>query len=732
MTTATTARKLSPSGAIRALKRRKLYLLLPALLLMPGVYYFAQHMTARFHARALVGKDPSAAGQLAFGSRPEIAATISAQDQLRLVRETILNRPILETIASELPLKERSPGPKHDKALDELKARIRIQVESTENLHIGYEGSDPVQVARIANRLADLFIERTADRRGQRMEKEDTFLDEEVDRLRRDLDRQEGGVKAFKQNLAQMLPDRLATNFKQIEYLQQQIQAKTDQTTEGEARRASIVEELQALEKQGVLEPEPRERTSSEIALDQMRLKLNEMNTKYTEEHPEIKRLKKEIRDLEAITVAPAAAVRRPPSAERLRHVALQAELKSIEPRLQKYREERADLVSQLKAVERKTDATPGYEAALSDRTRDSAVARSRYEALFAKQQELKLSHRAEKSTSHEVYRVLERAEVPTVPVGLPPKRVILLGLAACMGIGLLGVFLAERLDTSFQTSEEFENFTNLPVLTSVPTIPSPRLTIAGGRDSTVAMRLGLVTDRDRLSPERRQHFRRHRLSVLSDPNSVASQQYGILALKVTHWAEQSGKRMLAVTSAAGDEGKSITASNLSLALASCMEGRVLLVDCDLRLSQLSKRLGLEAEEGFSDLVVDGSNLFTRYISRVGNLDVLSGGKIPADPAALLASQKTRELFARLRETYNLIVLDTPPIVPIVDTHILAGLADGVVLVVRARQTKSELFRRAVESLGGSNVIGVVLNDVEYADTPYAYAYSYHTKRQAG
>ena len=116
----------------------------------------------------------------------------------------------------------------------------------------------------------------------------------------------------------------------------------------------------------------------------------------------------------------------------------------------------------------------------------------------------------------------------------------------------------------------------------------------------------------------------------------------------------------------------------------------------------------------------------------MGNLDVIAGGAPPVNPAGLLASRQMRELLAGLRKEYRLVVLDSPPIVPIADSHILAGLADGVVMVVRARQTRCELFRRALESLGAANLLGVVLNDVEYGDTRYAYAYRNYQRHYLG
>jgi capsular exopolysaccharide synthesis family protein len=189
---------------------------------------------------------------------------------------------------------------------------------------------------------------------------------------------------------------------------------------------------------------------------------------------------------------------------------------------------------------------------------------------------------------------------------------------------------------------------------------------------------------------------------------------------------------VLAVTSSAGEEGKSVTALNLSLALAASLEESVLLVDCDLRLPQVHQRLGLKNEKGFSDLLAEPESDFHAYISKIGKLHVIAGGAPPLNPVGLLASRRAREIFEHLRQEYRLVVLDSPPIVPIADTHILAGLSDGVVLVVRARKTRPVLFQRAVESLDAPNVIGVVLNDVEYADTPYAYAYRYYQKHYMG
>jgi chromosome segregation ATPase len=164
---------------------------------------------------------------------------------------------VLEAVIREFNLADLSHGPLGQTELDAIKSRIQIQVESPEAFYVGFDSPQREQSMQVANRLAGLFIERISDARGQRVEREDNFLDNEVERLRQQLSEQESRLTAYKSSVAAGLPERLSANLKQLETLQQQIQAKTDQITELEARRSSLGEELRSLEGQGILDPEP-------------------------------------------------------------------------------------------------------------------------------------------------------------------------------------------------------------------------------------------------------------------------------------------------------------------------------------------------------------------------------------------------------------------------------------------------------------------------------------------
>jgi polysaccharide chain length determinant protein (PEP-CTERM system associated) len=724
-------KRLSAFTVVRMLKRRWLYWLVPMVAITAAVAIYTGRMPKRFRAQALVAS-VAAAPEPYLSGRVDAAAAANVQENLRAIRETLLSPPVLETVIREFKLYDVAGSRGVERAIGAMKARIQVQVESPDAFYVGFEGDQPQQVMQVANRLAALFVERTSDLHGERLAHVDSLLDAEVNRLRAQVADQEAGLKNYRQSVAQELPDRLATNLKWLENLQQQSQTKSDQIAEAQARRLAVVDEILALENQGALEGDQRQKTANETALDDLRLKLRQLKTRYTAANPDIQRTEKEIRDLEALGTP--LGTRAEPSAIHMRYITLQAELASIDQRVKSYQQERSALTSQMANYENRVNSSPGLETTLAQRMRDAALTRTQYETMLAKQQAQQLDQRVEKSDQRVAFKVIEPAEAPAAPYSPQRQRLILMGFLAGLGLGLAGVLLVEQMDTSFETTEEVQGFTNLPVLSAIPTITNRPVRMGAaknGRHGPIRLEALKLND-DGVTPEARRHFQEHRLTVLGDPQSIASQQYGILRLKVQRWMEQTGGRVLLVTSAAGGEGKSVTALNLAIALSASVEGRVLLVDCDLRRPQVHTRLGINDAPGLSDLLALPDGDAGPFVSKVGNLYVMPGGTESSDPAGMFSSRRTATLLARLKKEYQLIVLDSPPIVPIADSHVLAALADGVIVVIRARKTRRELLQRAIESLGVTNILGVVLNDVEYGDTRYAYAYRYYQRHYTG
>jgi capsular exopolysaccharide synthesis family protein len=220
-------------------------------------------------------------------------------------------------------------------------------------------------------------------------------------------------------------------------------------------------------------------------------------------------------------------------------------------------------------------------------------------------------------------------------------------------------------------------------------------------------------------------------LVLAADTESVAAEQYRVFAMRVQQLCAAQNARVLLITSAAGGEGKSVTALNLASALSSIADGRVLVVDADMRKPKLHHYLSLNAsaDKSFSALLQNPGDDPRNYIVKTRNVDAILGSNSPGDPIAALASPKARTAIDRLRDDYRYVIIDAPPTLPIADSHILSGLSDKVIFVVRARKTPRELFQHAVETFEATNILGAVLNDVDYQGSRYAYAYEYYKEK---
>ncbi len=721
---------LSPFTVLKALRRRKFYFLIPVVFLTIACAVLATRLPRRYRAQTLIAANSTAPRDYLNRSEAVIA---NVQDQMSKIRETLYSAAVLGAVIREFDLADRRLT--DAQAMEALKPKVTVQIDAPDTFYIRFEGKDSNQVVLVANRLAELFIEQTSDNRGQQVREAGTVLDAEVERLHQQLKEKEANLKSYQASASHELPAYLATNLKLFEGVQTQMQSLSEKISEEQARRSAALTEMKELEKEGALEKReapPQPLTAAETNLETLRLKLKGLRSRgYTGRHPEVINTEKEIQELEKAGVGKRAVSRSDPSAMRMRYLTLQAELESIDQRVRGYQKERNDLASRVSVYESRLHSAPQRERDQIDRMKEVEFTRSQYENLLKKRQELALDERFEKSKKRTLFRIVEAAASAS-PSGPQPLRVMLMGFAASLGLGLFLVLAVEHLDSSFDTIEGFQGFTNLPVLGVVPSVPGRALpgSPAGNGRGRSNGNLSIVGNNG-FSPGQIKHFRKHRLVTLSDPGSVPSEQYGILALKMKQWMEQHNGRLLAMTSSAGGEGKSMSAVNLSLALSSLIEEPVLLVDADLRRPRVHEYLGLEPSLGFSQLL-QGTGDIEKSLMKVEGLHVIPGGPVPRDPVGLLSSRRANEIFASLRERFRLVVLDSPPIMPIADSHILASVADGVLMVVRARCTRRELFRRAIDNLDAGNVLGVLMNDVEFRDTRYAYVYKYYQKHYLG
>ena len=192
---------------------------------------------------------------------------------------------------------------------------------------------------------------------------------------------------------------------------------------------------------------------------------------------------------------------------------------------------------------------------------------------------------------------------------------------------------------------------------------------------------------------------------------------------------DKEGCKIITVTSSLQREGKSMTALNLAISLGQA-DHKVLIMDCDLRRPKVSRLLNCSAPAGVSNVLMNPSFLEVALLhDEEHGIDVMLAGDIPPNPSELLASPKMAKLLEDLREIYDYIILDTPPVAVVTDAVILAPLSDGVLFVVRAGQTERIAVMHAMEQLeyAKAKVLGFVLNAIDSKDgtNPYnKYRYS--------
>jgi capsular exopolysaccharide synthesis family protein len=207
------------------------------------------------------------------------------------------------------------------------------------------------------------------------------------------------------------------------------------------------------------------------------------------------------------------------------------------------------------------------------------------------------------------------------------------------------------------------------------------------------------------------------------------------LRAMVEQKADLHQMRLLGITSSIAGEGKTITSAQLGRSLASTGRKKILLVDVDIRKADLTRGMGAHRTPGLTEYLLGGATLQQVIrATRVPNLFMITSGIEVNSPADLLAGDKFKLFLQEIRNSYDMILLDTPPVLPVADTPTIRDLTDGFLFVYRVGFTPYTMLRQAMEELGEKNVLGAVLNGVEVESDSYYrkyYGAYYHRNVEA-
>ncbi|HEY4281628.1 MAG TPA: CpsD/CapB family tyrosine-protein kinase [Chthoniobacterales bacterium] len=225
----------------------------------------------------------------------------------------------------------------------------------------------------------------------------------------------------------------------------------------------------------------------------------------------------------------------------------------------------------------------------------------------------------------------------------------------------------------------------------------------------------------------------RNSVFVGADSDRVGAERFRTLRSRLYQIAGTQQLKKLLITSSIPAEGKTFVAANLAQSIVRQPDRRVLLIDADLRASRLHQTLGAPSGPGLSDYLrgeVDEFAIIQNGLE--GNLCFIPGGQQAANPSELLLRDKMKHLLDTMATVFDWIIIDSPPALPVHDASMLADQCDGVLFVVRAGSTDSEIAQRVSAEFREKNLLGIVLNRVDSADSYNSYYYYYGSDSKNG
>lgn len=550
---------------------------------------------------------------------------------------------------------------------------------------VNFTSEDARKATTIANTTADLYVLEQLEAKYEATRKANEWLGGRLSELRAEVQAAEEAVEIYRAENDLLSTSGMTVTEQQLAQLNGQLIIARADLAESEAK----FRRYQEVRRSGSGTESLADVLQSDVIADlrqqeaQVRRRLAELSSRYGDRHPEMIKVRAELRDLNAGIAQEVNRV-----------------LANIENEVEVARSRVASLRQSLEELQGQSGEGGLKEIKLRELESTADAVRMLYETFLQRFRQTSEQTSLQESDA----RVLSEASIPINPSY--PSKTLFMALAL-VGSGMLGVglaFLLEQLDDAFSTVRQLEETLGLPHLSTVP-------------DAT-----GDVDGKAIKMPSD---------VILKRPLSAYSEAFRALRSGLTLSDVDNPPKVVVITSALPGDGKTTTA--LSLARAARTAGQnVILLDCDLRRPTVHKTFGTTPTAGIVECLAGQATLEEALMqdpaSGLPYLPVKSGA---ANPPDLLGSRHMAELLGRLRETYDLVVIDSAPVLPVVDSRVLSAQADKVVFVVKWRDTPRDAAANAVRDLRdhGASLAGVVFEQVDlkrhqrygYGDSSYYY-----------
>ncbi len=673
--------------------------------------------------------------------------TYSRWDNIATAQELIRSFPIMEKVARRMELIPDSLTSEDVQKDPLLSSKINSMINKvitersgkTNIIDIIVISTDPHEARDIAQNLAEVFTEEHQSQRSRQDRETREFIEEQLNKSKATLRTAELELKDFREdNPGPVLDEHVRIRIEELIDLKKE-QRRLDQDIQGlEVQFNELVDRLgDPSEKMARTNIDTKGLWGGGMgaALDtgeaagpvidwisspqgegplgllnrqilELELQRHGLLERYRPDYPAVKDLDKKIHDL-------VLELRR-----------------EVEGNLNVMKGRRDSLMAYIYKSEAVLDSVPDNHRRYAQLLREVNLREDDYAFLTQKYQEAKIQ---EADQADEV-SIVRPALINAKPININITRTISVGFVIGLMLGLVLAFFFETFDTSIGTIEDVEEYLQVPVLGVIPHI----------NIEEVMERLVKKNKSLQDSPNLEANAR---LVTQFAPKDPVAEAYRTLRTTLQFRSISHPVKSIVATSAALQEGKSTTLVNLAITIA--QDGsRVLLVGCNMRRPTLFKVFGLEHKKGVTDIVM-GREPWQNCVKGVTdiimggmgldpilmtpgleNLNIVTSGGVPPNPAEMLGSSNMKKFMDEVREEFDLVLFDAPPVLPVTDAAILSNHADGTLLIYRSGKVPRAALRRAkvqIESVGGT-VLGVVLNDLKAEIAGYAGSHYYYGK----
>lgn len=564
---------------------------------------------------------------------------------------------------------------RQEQAVSQIMAGLSVQPVALSSLvRIGFTGPDPRWAQRISIAVAENYERSTLDRRFGASKHARDFLDERLQELKLKLQESEKQLIAYAQKEGIVNVDDKQP---QVAAALQGVQNALAGAVMDRIKLEQLWQQAQAGDGMGLPQ------VMSDGLIQGARGRLATLNATYQDKlnvlkpaFPEMVALKAQINETEKQVRAQVGLVR-----------------KSIQSQYEAARAQEAALTEKVEQVKADVLELRGRSVEYTILLREVDTARTLYDGLLQQFRELGVVGDVDTNN----VSIIDKAQVPGAPASPSLSKNLMISLL----LGLMGaaavIAVREALDDTFKSAEDLEDGLGLSVLGVAPMFVD-----AAGHGSPIA-------------------------EVLADPMSPMAEAYRSLRTALQFSTEDGAPKTLLVTSSQPGEGKSTTSAALAINFAQLGQ-RVLLIDADMRNPSLHKVLKVENAAGLSNFLSgasDASQLVKKC--QIDGVTFMGTGPLPPNPAELLARPRFASLLATASETFDVIIIDGPPVMGLADAPIIASKVSGTLLIVETGRTRRAIVRDALKRLdfARARMVGVLLNKFDPSKAGYSYGYGY-------